>query len=279
MVPSLAEAARNQSQRAEAYIQRWGALKSITFRANENGNDVYWIEFENQLTAWTIGPVRPDGKIGPTLFFGPMVKRDGDGPSPGLEAAIRRELDGAFAGEPALEIMSPALQRATQQQWQVISSDAKNLGAVQAITFQKINPRGWDVYHVTLANGTETVQAEPLTDGKLTGLLHSEILLPGAQPSAGTEASLRRYIVSLQRGQPNYDEMTPRMAQAVRNQLDSVLAIIKPLGALKSITFKGKGSMNMDVYDVVFERGRAEWSIAALDTDGKVVSRGFRVAD
>ena len=279
MVPVLAQSARTQSERAQAYIQKWGAVKSITFRTNENGNDVYWVEFENQLTAWTIGPLQPDGKIGPTLFFGPMVKRVGNGPSPGLETAIRRELDGAFAGKPALEIMSPALQRATQQQWQMISADAKNLGVVQTITFEKINSRGWDVYHVTLAHGTETVQAAPLTDGKLSGLFHSDILMQGGQPSLGTEASLRRYIESIQRGQPNYDEMTPRLAQVVRDQLESAMASVRPLGALKSIAFKGKGSMNMDVYDVVFEKGRAEWSIAPLDADGKVVSRGFHIVE
>jgi beta-lactamase regulating signal transducer with metallopeptidase domain len=276
MVPSLAQAARAQSERSQANIQKWGAFKSITFRGNDNGNDVYSVQFENQLTTWTIGPVRPDGKIGPTLFFGPAIKRDGNGPSPGLAAAIRRELDGNFAGKPALEIMSPELQTATQQQWKRISESAKDLGAVQAVTFQEVNARGWDVYRATFANGTATVLAVPLTDGKLSGLLHTEILTRG-QPNPGTEASLRRYIESIQRGQPNYDEMGPQLAQAVRNQLADTQARIQPLGALKSITFKGKGPMSMDVYDVAFDRGRAEWSVGPLTADGKVERRGYRV--
>jgi CubicO group peptidase (beta-lactamase class C family) len=203
------------------------------------------------------------------------IKRGGNGPSPGLEAAIQRELNGDLAGKPALEIMSPTLQTATQQQWPMISANAKSLGAVQAITFQETNSRGWDVYHVTFANGSATVQAAPLTDGKLSGILHSDILLPQQPQHPGTEASLRRYIESLEKGQPNYDEMAPRMAAVVKQQLPDILAMIKPWGALQSIDFKGGGPQDMDVYEVTFEHAKAEWDIAPLDADGKVVGRGF----
>src|SRR5580658_5951368 len=37
-------------------------------------------------------------------------------------------------------------------------------------------------------------------------------------PSPGTEAWLRRYIDSMQRGQPNCDEMTPELAAANRTR-------------------------------------------------------------
>jgi transposase len=48
----------------------------------------------------------------------------------------------------------------------------------------------------------------PLTDGKLTGILWSDIHEPDAPAHSGTEASLRRYIASLEKGQPNYEEMS-----------------------------------------------------------------------
>ena len=87
---------------AEPNFMDWGALGNpITFRENENGNDVYLVEFEKQLSVWTVGPLQPDGKIGPALNVGQVVKRDGNGPSPGLQAAIRRELDGDISGNPA----------------------------------------------------------------------------------------------------------------------------------------------------------------------------------
>ncbi len=270
MVPQLAEAARGQSVGAQANIQKWGALKSITFRENENNDDVYLVEFENQLTAWTIGPVQPDGKIGPTLFFGPAIKRDDNGPSPGLEAAIRRELDGDFTGNPALDVMSYLLQRATQNQWKMISADAQNLGAVQTLTFQKVNARGWDVYHVTFANGTETVQAAPLTDGKLTGLLHTDISMPHASQRPGTEAWLRRHIAAVQNGTPNYEDMGPFLANAVRLQWSRQAPMFKALGAIQSIAFEGGGPNNTDVYLVTFQTGKIRWHIEAPDATGKL---------
>lgn len=275
MVPSLAEAAHQQADNGGLKIQTWGALKSITFRENQNGNDVYLVEFENQLSVWTISPLQPDGKIGPVLFFGPAIKRDGNTPSPGLEAAIRQDLDGGLSGHPALEIMSVPLQRAVQNQWKMISADSQALGAVQTIAFQKVNARGWDVYNVTFANGTATVQAVPLADGKLTGILESDILLPHAPQHPGTEAWMRRHIAAVLSGTPNYDDMGMFLANAVRQQWPNQISFYKSLGPLQSLTFEGGGSVGMDgngvdVYLAQFQNGKVRWHIEAPDANGKV---------
>jgi hypothetical protein len=95
------------------------------------------------------------------------------------------------------------------------------------------------------------------------------------QPSPGTEASLRRYIQSLENGMPNYDEMEPVVATKVRTQLTEILANMKRLGALKAVTFKSVSPEGMDIYDLEFERGRAEARMAPLTPDGKVQIRGF----
>jgi hypothetical protein len=42
------------------------------------------------------------------------------------------------------------------------------------------------------------------------------------------------------------------------------------LGDLKSVTFRGRGAMNDDVYDLVFAKGAVTMS-AALDADGRMV--------
>lgn len=271
MVPSLAQAARQQYQSGQIDIKkRYGALKSITFRENQNGNDVYLVEFENQSTAWTIGPLQPDGKVGPVLYFGPSLRRNGNTPSPGLEAAIRRELEGALSGNPALEIMSQGLQNATQNQWKAISGNAKALGPVKAITFQKVNARGWDVYHATFANGTETVQAAPLVDGKLTGILHSEVLVPHAPQHAGTEAWMRRHIAGIENGTPNYNEMGPFLTNAVRQQWPDQQPFYKSLGAFQSLAFEGGGGNETDVYVATFQNRKVRWHIGTLDATGKV---------
>jgi beta-lactamase regulating signal transducer with metallopeptidase domain len=97
-------------------------------------------------------------------------------------------------------------------------------------------------------------------------------------PSPGTEASLRRYIVSLENGAPNYKEMMPDLAAIVRMQAPFILQQIREWGRLKGIVFEAVDAGGMDEYDVVFERGRTTWSIAPLTADGKVYQRGFQVS-
>jgi hypothetical protein len=96
-------------------------------------------------------------------------------------------------------------------------------------------------------------------------------------PSSGTEASLRRYIDALEKGQPNYDEMSPRLAAAVRQQLPQILQLIQKVGTFKSLTFKGVGSDGWDVYDAAFTSGLLEWHVKPLSADGKVEGRRFNV--
>jgi hypothetical protein len=95
-------------------------------------------------------------------------------------------------------------------------------------------------------------------------------------PSPGTEAFLRRHIESLEKGQPNYEEMMPDVAAIVRRQLPGTMAMIARWGALKSITFKSVGPAGKDIYDVAFDHGRAEWRIAPLSSDGKVMEEVFQ---
>jgi uncharacterized membrane protein len=97
-----------------------------------------------------------------------------------------------------------------------------------------------------------------------------------AGPSAGTEASLRRYIDSLESGHPNYSEMSPILATAVKQQLPRIMTTIQEVGEFKSLAYKGVDRNGADVYDAMFEHGQLEWHIAPLAVDGKVVSRNFR---
>jgi hypothetical protein len=104
-----------------------------------------------------------------------------------------------------------------------------------------------------------------------------EARITNKTPSPGTEDSLRRFIDSMQRGQPNYDEMTPRLAAANRSQVSRTGPRMQSLGALKSITFRTVNAQGFDIYDATFEQGRVEFSIAPLTSDGKVAARSWRV--
>jgi pimeloyl-ACP methyl ester carboxylesterase len=98
-----------------------------------------------------------------------------------------------------------------------------------------------------------------------------------ARPHADREASIRRYVVSLEKGAPNYDEMDATEAAEVRQQAPQILQLVKELGALKSVAYEHGAEDGADVYLVRFEHGQAEWTIGPLSADGKVQSRSFRM--
>jgi hypothetical protein len=89
--------------------------------------------------------------------------------------------------------------------------------------------------------------------------------------SPGTEAALRRLIAGLTSGTPNYQEMSPTLAEATRQQLSNLHRGHADLGAVKSVQFLGVGRQGEDVYTVRHENGASHWRIA-LDAKGVISS-------
>ena len=81
-------------------------------------------------------------------------------------------------------------------------------------------------------------------------------------PTPGSEAALRRLIAGLNAGTPNFAEMSPDLAGAIRQQMPKTEAAKAMLGAVKSVEFRGVGNQGWDIYDVKYERGAAQWRIA-----------------
>jgi beta-lactamase regulating signal transducer with metallopeptidase domain len=79
--------------------------------------------------------------------------------------------------------------------------------------------------------------------------------------SPGSEAALRHLIAGLSTGKPNYDEMSPELATATRQQLSSLQTSLTYFGAVQSIEFRGVGTMGEDVYEVKHEHGLSRWRI------------------
>jgi hypothetical protein len=87
----------------------------------------------------------------------------------------------------------------------------------------------------------------------------------------GSEAALHRLIAGLTSGKPNYDEMSPALAEATRRQLPNLQPGHEDLGAVKSVTFLGVGRQGEDVYTVRHENGASHWRIA-LDSKGTITT-------
>jgi len=92
--------------------------------------------------------------------------------------------------------------------------------------------------------------------------------------SPSSEAALRRLILGLAAGMPNYDDMVPAYADINRRQLTMLQAALNRLGMIESIAFKSVGAAGQDVYDVTFEHGTREFRIL-LESDGRIHAAEF----
>jgi DNA-binding CsgD family transcriptional regulator len=97
-----------------------------------------------------------------------------------------------------------------------------------------------------------------------------QVFVPGSVATAGTEAALRRLVAGLASGSPDYEKLSPRFAEVVRRDLPRTQPLFSSMGELRSVTFRGRGEIGDDVYNLVFANGGVMMS-AALDADGRMV--------
>lgn len=93
-------------------------------------------------------------------------------------------------------------------------------------------------------------------------------------PARPGELALRKHLASVQRGEPDYDDMTPELARLVRSQPAARDAVVQ-LGPVESVLFKGQGARGADIYEVTTTHGLSEWRIM-LAPDGKIAFLLFR---
>ena len=94
-------------------------------------------------------------------------------------------------------------------------------------------------------------------------------ITPASVPTPGTEAVLRRLVAGLADGSPDYDKLSSQFAEVVRRDLPMTHPMFSSMGELKSATFRGRGPMGDDVYDLVFANGGVRMSVA-LDANGRM---------
>jgi hypothetical protein len=95
-------------------------------------------------------------------------------------------------------------------------------------------------------------------------------------PSPGTEAFLLRYIAAWEKGEPNFDALSPGLARLTRRQRPMIEKRTQLWGAFKALSFKGIDRRGWDVYQATFTRGEVTYSIAPLPADGKVTALAVR---
>ena len=116
------------------------------------------------------------------------------------------------------------------------------------------------------------VQSSGATNGPASpsaGAPSAPSATPSSVPTAGTEVALRRLVAGLASGSPDYDKLSPQFAEVVRKDLPMTYPMFKSLGELKSVTFRGRGMLGDDGYDLVFANGKVLMSVA-LDPEGRM---------
>jgi bla regulator protein BlaR1 len=173
--------------------------------------------------------------------------------------AIRRDGERLLArltGQPEFEIFP---ESETKYFWKVVDAQvtfaAENGQPASGLT---LHQHGENMPAPRVAVGAAE-QAQAALDAKI----QSQTATPGA------DAALKRMLESVRLGNPNYDEMSTPLANAVRQQMPMMQAHLQKLGAVKSLDFQGLGNAGWDSYRVQHENGTSQWHIAMMP-DGKI---------
>jgi DNA-binding CsgD family transcriptional regulator len=189
-------------------------------------------------------------------------------PAAGTEAVLRRFVAGLASGSPDYSLLSTRFAETVRRDLPMTHRLFSAMGELRSATFMGRGPRGDDVYNLEFANGRVIMSAALDADGKMIGGILEPVRTTG-EPSAGTEAALRRLVAGLARGAPDYETLSPEFADIVRRDLPRTQPLFSAMGELRSVTFRGRGAMGDDVYNLEFAGGGAIMS-AALDADGKM---------
>jgi pimeloyl-ACP methyl ester carboxylesterase len=98
----------------------------------------------------------------------------------------------------------------------------------------------------------------------------NQAFTPGATPTPGAEAALRRLLETVASGAPDYTIMTPQFASAMRTQAAQGRDLLSKLGpptGMRFVEFNG----DSDVYDVIYANATWRYTVM-LDADGKLAA-------
>jgi DNA-binding CsgD family transcriptional regulator len=212
-------------------------------------------------------PVAPPGE---------RVSAAGPVPTAGTETALRRLVAGLASGSPDYDRLSPRFAEVVRRDLPRTQPLFSSMGELRSVTFRGRGEIGDDIYNLVFANGGVMMSAALDADGRMVGGIlqpvgtpGDRVFTPGSVPTAGTETALRRLVAGLASGSPDYDKISPQFAEVVRRDLPMTHRMFSSMGELRSVTFRGRGAMSDDVYDLVFANGGVTMS-AALDADGRM---------
>ncbi|MBR0782291.1 M56 family metallopeptidase [Bradyrhizobium iriomotense] len=263
MSAPLAAKVHRQLNETQATFVALGALESIFFRGvGPGGYDIYGAKFENGTAEFRL-LLEPDGKAGDVLF-----RADGNDELGGILPCSEEENVRGRAGTSPIRIM---LYNELGDDIRVFNLDADGNRKSQSVVRSNMT---WAA--TTTVNNAWVIAdksgrcLEVLMPGRQTRFHNVEASTLGAKPGraarravpiANGEEMLRHYIEGVGKGQPDYEHMTPEVADITRQQLPFDQAILARLGTLRAVSFRGVTALDSDIYIAQFANGSAEWRI------------------
>jgi len=216
------------------------------------------------------------GNNAPVARPGELAITPGLVPDAGTEAALRSLVAGLASGSPDYDRLSPQFAEVVRRDLPMTHPMFSSMGELKSVTFRGRGGRSDDVYDLVFAKGEVIMSAKLDADGRMAGGILAPpgvrsvpAVTPASAPTAGTEAILRSLVAGLASGSPDYSKLSPQFAEVVRRDLPSTHPMFSSMGELKSLTFRGRGAMGDDVYDLVFAKGGVRMSVA-LDAEGRM---------
>jgi hypothetical protein len=198
------------------------------------------------------------------------------GPSPGTLEFLEKTIT-MFARQTAYDPatapkMDIALARATEVQFRVLSSWVKCRGAPKSIKFLHVSELGYDDYEVDFANGAIEWEVAPL---RYQAVYQTDFRYFYPQPAS---RQLVELLKSMERGKPNYADLTPELAATVQAQWPALQMSLKGWGGLESIYFLRHGDDGSYVYVVSFKHRQVVCEVTAADANSKLTGLKFAEA-
>jgi CubicO group peptidase (beta-lactamase class C family) len=135
---------------------------------------------------------------------------------------------------------------------------------------------------LTLHQGNRDMQAQRLDDaaGKVIAeelaAVNRRVRDQVATP--GSEEAVRRLMIEIAAGKPDYARMSPMLSDVIREQLEQLQKVALQLGSVQSVTFHGVRPDGADLYRVGCEHGVAELGLS-LSPDGKIDNATFALGN
>jgi beta-lactamase regulating signal transducer with metallopeptidase domain len=131
------------------------------------------------------------------------------------------------------------------------------------------------MYGARLASRITAARAKAIEADAARRIADAPERFRGQTPLPGSKEAVLRGIADMQNGAPNYERMSVSLGAKVRRQTAQLHPMLKALGAVESIFFRGVGPGGYDIYGVKFANGSAEVRLQ-LGADGKADDVIFR---